>query len=75
MEKWEFVTTRRSGPDFTAWEWEWRRISPDNTSVRSSRSFTSFTACVADARKNGFTGNAEPSGTFFRKPERSFAWT
>lgn len=73
---WEFITKPVRAANSVAWEWEWRCTGEDGRKRSSARTFSSFRECVADARLNGFTGDAEPgeSGTLFQRPEARFNW-
>ena len=72
---WEFITKAVRSANAIAWEWAWR-CGADGATRTSSRTFASFRECVADARLNGFTGDAEPgeAGTLFQRPEARFNW-
>jgi hypothetical protein len=75
--RWEFVTKPVRGRDYVVWEWEWRFTAEDGSTKRSTRSFSSFRECVADARVHGFTGNPDPADsgtTLFHRPESRFNW-
>jgi hypothetical protein len=74
VERWEFVSKRLCGPDYSAWEWEWRCVSHEGRVTTSEGTFKTFTACVADARKHGFNGNAEPGGSVRMGPSLRAAW-
>jgi len=73
---WEFITKPVHGTNAVSWEWEWRCASDDGSHKSSARTFSSFSECIADARLNGFTGDADPSesGTLFQRPEARFNW-
>ncbi|MGZ5159397.1 MAG: hypothetical protein ACXWCQ_02505 [Burkholderiales bacterium] len=74
---WEFVTKPVRGRDYVVWEWEWRFTAEDGSTKTSTRSFSSFRECVADARVHGFTGNPDPADsgtTLFHRPESRFNW-
>ena len=74
---WEFVTKPVCGPGYVVWEWEWRFTAEGGSRTASTRSFSSFRECVADARVHGFTGNPDPADsgtTLFRRPEARFNW-
>jgi hypothetical protein len=47
---WEFVTKPVRGHGYIVWEWEWRFTAEDGSTTASTRSFSSFRECVADAR-------------------------
>jgi hypothetical protein len=74
---WEFVTKPTRGPGYVTWEWTWRFSAEDGAVKTSSRSFSSFRECVADARVHGFTGNPDPADfgtTWFDRPQARFQW-
>ena len=73
---WEFITKPVRSTNAVAWEWEWRCAGVDGARRVSVRTFASFRECVADARLNGFTGDADPSesGTVFQRPQARFNW-
>ena len=74
---WEFVTRPTRGQGFVTWEWQWRCCAEDGSAKSSTRTFSSFRECVADARLNGFTGNPDPAdfgNTLFDRPETRFNW-
>jgi hypothetical protein len=74
---WEFVTKPVHGPGYVVWEWAWRFTAVDGSRKASTRSFSSFKECVADARVHGFTGKADPADsgtTLFLRPEARFKW-
>ena len=73
---WEFITKPVRSVNAVSWEWEWRCIGEDGSRNASSRTFSSFRECTADARLHGFTGDPDPreSGTLFRRPEARFNW-
>jgi hypothetical protein len=73
---WEFITKPVRGVNAVSWEWEWRCTDEGASQRASARTFSSFRECVADARLNGFTGDADPreSGTFFHRPQARFTW-
>ena len=73
---WEFITKPVRSANAVSWEWVWRCDAPDGTKKASPRTFSSFRDCVADARRNGFTGDADPgeSGTLFQRPEARCNW-
>jgi hypothetical protein len=73
---WEFITKAVHTGNSVSWEWTWRWKSQDGSSSASPRTFASFRDCVADARRHGFTGDADPSesGTLFQGPEARFRW-
>ena len=73
---WEFITKPVRSANAVSWEWVWRCAVEEGSKKSSSRSFSSFRDCVADARLNGFTGDPEPgeSGTLFQRPECRFMW-
>ena len=73
---WEFITKPVFSLNAVSWEWEWRCTGDEGSKSASVRTFSSFRECVADARLNGFTGDADPreSGTFFQRPEARFNW-
>jgi hypothetical protein len=73
---WEFITRPVHGADTLSWEWEWRCTEEAGSRKTSTRTFSSFPECIADARLHGFTGDAEPgeSGTLFQRPESRFKW-
>lgn len=73
---WEFITKAVRSANAVSWEWEWRYTDSDGARRASERTFPSFTECVADARRHGFTGDAEPgeAGTLFQRPEARFRW-
>ena len=51
---WEFAGIW-SDDGGTAWHWLWRRIADDSGQVmEESAAFSSFEACMDDARKHGF---------------------
>ena len=72
---WEFITKPVRSANAVSWEWVWRCVE-EGSKKNSSRSFSSFRDCVADARLHGFTGDPEPgeSGTLFQRPEYRFMW-
>ncbi|HYC45103.1 MAG TPA: hypothetical protein VED01_06410 [Burkholderiales bacterium] len=73
---WEFITKAVRGASSVSWEWEWRCMGEDARQKTSSRTFSSFRECIADARLHGFTGDADPgeAGTLFQRPEARFVW-
>jgi hypothetical protein len=73
---WEFITKPVRSTNAVSWEWEWRCSSEDGIQKSSTRTFSSFRDCIADARLHGFTGDADPaeSGTLFQRPEARFQW-
>jgi hypothetical protein len=73
---WEFITKAVRSTNAVAWEWAWRCTAEDGSRRDSVRTFASFPECVADARAQGFTGDAEPreAGAFFQRPEARFNW-
>ena len=73
---WEFITKAVRSANAVSWEWEWRYTAADGSKQTSARTYASFRECVADARLNGFTGEAEPgeAGTLFQRPEARFDW-
>lgn len=75
--RWEFVTRPVRGAGYVAWNWAWRAIDDEGTVRVSDRSFTTFNACVADARLHGFTGDADPTGFApnLRSPQAPFFWS
>lgn len=77
MLTWEFVTRPVRGVGYVAWNWEWRAIDEQGEKKSSTRTFSTFRECVADARLYGFTGNPDPAGIgpFFRRPEARFMWS
>ena len=72
---WEFITRPVLTAKSVSWEWEWR-LTDDGPKKISTRTFSSFRECVADARVHGFTGDADPgeAGTLFQRPEARFVW-
>ena len=72
---WEFITKPVRTANSVSWEWEWRCTDEGDTRT-SSRTFSSFRECIADARLHGFTGDPDPSeaGTLFKRPEARFNW-
>ena len=55
---WEFAGIW-SEDSATAWQWIWRRIADDSGEVvEASAAFSSFEACMDDARKHGFEAGA-----------------
>ena len=75
--KWEFVTRPVRGSSYVAWNWEWRAIAEDGSIKSAARTFATFRECLADARRHGFTGSADPAGfaPFFRTPHAPFIWS
>ena len=73
---WEFITNPVQSANAVSWEWQWRSIDQHGATTTSERTFTSFKACVADARIHGFTGDPEPAdaGTVFQRPQFRFTW-
>lgn len=73
---WEFITKAVRSANAVSWEWEWRHTTEGGAQEASARTFASFRECVADARRHGFTGDAEPgeAGTLFQRPEARFNW-
>ena len=73
---WEFITRPIHSANAVSWEWEWRCTDNGNEKQTSTRTFSSFRDCVADARRHGFTGDPDPgeSGTLFQRPEARFVW-
>ena len=73
---WEFITKPVRSTNAVSWEWAWRCVGQDGSKTSSSRTFSSFRECVADARLHGFIGDADPgeSGTLFQRPEARFNW-
>ena len=73
---WEFITKPIRSTNAVSWEWEWRCAEGDGGRRASERTFPSFAECMADARRHGFTGDAEPgeAGTLFQRPESRFMW-
>jgi hypothetical protein len=73
---WEFITKPVRAPNSVSWEWEWRHKEDDGSQRASTRTFASFRECIADARRHGFTGDADAaeSGTLFQRPEARFRW-
>ena len=73
---WEFITRPVRSTNAVSWEWAWRCAGHDGTKTSSSRTFSSFRDCIADARLHGFIGDADPgeSGTLFQRPEARFNW-
>jgi hypothetical protein len=73
---WEFITKPVQSANAVSWEWQWRSIDQHGATTTSERTFTSFKACVADARIHGFTGDPEPgdAGTVFQRPQFRFTW-
>jgi hypothetical protein len=74
--RWEFITKAVRSSNSVSWEWEWRRTGEDGRQTTSTRTFSSFRECIADAKLHGFTGDADPgeSGTLFQRPEARFNW-
>lgn len=74
---WEFITKPVRSANAVSWEWAWRRRASEGDAITSTRTFSSFRDCVADARLNGFSGDAEPgvSGTLFQRPETRCTWS
>ena len=72
---WEFITKPVRTANSVSWEWEWRSTNGGDTRT-SSRTFSSFRECTADARLHGFTGDPDPgeAGTLFQRPEARFNW-
>ena len=72
---WEFITKPVRTANSVSWEWAWR-CAVDGTMRTSSRTFSSFRDCIADARLNGFIGDPDPgeAGTLFQRPEARFKW-
>ena len=72
---WEFITKPVRTANSVSWEWEWR-CATDGTTRISTRTFSSFRDCIADARRHGFTGDPDPgeAGTLFQRPEACFKW-
>lgn len=51
MDKWEIYQDGRG-------EWRWRRIAPNGREVgASTEGYRNRADCVANARRNGYTGN------------------
>ena len=73
---WEFITKAVRSANAVSWEWAWRCTGPDGATQTSERTFSSFRECIADARRHGFTGEADPgeAGTLFQRPEFRFIW-
>jgi hypothetical protein len=73
---WEFITKPVRTANAVSWEWEWRVVREDGVRQSSARTFSSFRECIADARRHGFTGDADPgeAGTIFHRPESRFVW-
>lgn len=73
---WEFITKPVRSTNAVSWEWTWRCAGQDGSKTSSSRTFSSFRECIADARLHGFIGDADPgeSGTLFQRPEARFNW-
>jgi hypothetical protein len=73
---WEFITKPVQSANAVSWEWQWRSIDQHGATTTSERTFTSFKACVADARIHGFTGDPEPgdAGTVFQRRQFRFTW-
>ena len=73
---WEFITKAVRSANAVSWEWEWRCADSDGAARASERTFPSFRECIADARRHGFAGDAEPgeAGTLFQRPESRFLW-
>lgn len=61
---WQFHTIARQLGAAVRYEWRWRARSADGTTTESQRSFLSLTECVEDARREGFTGEADPTRGF-----------
>ena len=72
---WEFITKAVHSSNSVSWEWEWR-YNENGTTKSSSRTFSSFRDCIADARHYGFEGDPDPgeAGTLFQRPEQRFIW-
>lgn len=50
-DKWEFYQDAHG-------KWRWRRVAPNGKIVgSSSESYNNRADCVANARRNGYTGN------------------
>jgi hypothetical protein len=75
--EWEFVTRPVRGVGYVIWNWQWRATDERGDRKSSTRTFSTFRECVADARMHGFTGNPDPAGLgdFFRRPEARFMWS
>ena len=73
---WEFVTKPVRTANSVSWEWEWRSAGDGGVTHTSTRTFSSFRDCIADARLYGFTGDADPgeAGTLFQRPDARFKW-
>jgi hypothetical protein len=74
---WVFVTRPVRGVGYVAWNGEWRAIDEQAEKRSSTRTFSTFRECVADARLNSFAGNLDPAGfaPFSRRPEARFVWS
>jgi hypothetical protein len=74
--KWEFITKPVRSTNAVSWEWEWRATGEDGSRRASTRTFSSFRECIADARRHGFVGDPDPgeAGTLFQRPEGRFVW-
>jgi hypothetical protein len=56
--KWRFQTAPRHTHNSIRYEWYWRTTTSGRR-VASTKSFTSLSACVADAKLHGFEGKIE----------------
>jgi hypothetical protein len=52
MAKWDFLMSQSR--DGASCSWRWRKTEWDRTVTRSTRSFPSYEACVADAVASGY---------------------
>ena len=75
--RWEFVTRPVGGAGFVAWNWEWRVVRDDGSRTVSARTFVTLRDCIADARVQGFTGDAPrlAHGGRGSGPEAPFFWS
>jgi hypothetical protein len=63
---WRFrCFSQRTSADVVTQVWNWRVEAVNGTVSVPSRSFSTLSECVADAKRRGFMGDVDPStGTF-----------
>ena len=61
---WHFYTARIVSAHGVRYQWTWRASCEKQEVAAADQSFLTLYECVADAKRNGFTGDADPNSGF-----------